>query len=149
MGLHAGGYDAPDSHVAIVKPNGDSTGRSPLTNLSAVASKTPRTQRAALLGSVTTPLSFYVLTLLIIETTLALVISFADFNQPFKWAGFLVMIGIFVVIVGYVAFWTAKDPRKLLFTKDELSLPQIAPEALRDQIEDVIVKTVNPECLKK
>jgi hypothetical protein len=45
--------------------------------------------------------------------------------------------------------WTAKDPTKLLFTKDDHKAPQIAPEGLRDQIEELIVQNVKPECLKK
>lgn len=79
----------------------------------------PKKSRQQILHSIATPLSFFVLTLLIIEATLGFVISLADFSQPYKWAGFLSMIGIFVSIVGYVAYWTVKDPTKLLFGKEE------------------------------
>ena len=105
-------------------------------------------ERTRVLASVSTPLGFFVLTLLIIETTLGLVISLADFSQPYKWVGFICMIAIFALVVGYVGFLTAKDPTKLLFGKEEHALPQADHSALLDGAVDLLLSRVKPECLK-
>lgn len=95
-----------------------------------------------------TPLGFYVLALLIIESTLCIVLTGAKFDQEYKWLGFLWMIGVFAAVVIIVTILTAWKPKNLLYGKEEHSIPQIEPSALRDQIEDIIFEHVKPEYLK-
>jgi hypothetical protein len=102
-----------------------------------------------ILKAVATPLSFFVLTLLIVESTLCLVLIKGSFSsEEKKWAGFLWMAGIFVGVVGFVAAMTILNPKHLLYGKEEHSNPQLDQSALRDQIEDLIVAKVKPESLK-
>lgn len=102
-----------------------------------------------IIKSIATPLSFFVLTLLIIESTLALVLVKAGFSETTRWSGFLWMVGIFVGVVGFVVLMTVFNPKNLLYGKEEHSSPQIAPAALRDQIEELIFKNVKEDSLKK
>jgi hypothetical protein len=102
-----------------------------------------------IIKTVSTPLSFFVLTLLIIESTLALVIVKGDFDAPTRWAGFLWMVGLFVCVVAFVAALTVIAPERLLYGKEEILKSKLERSALRDQIEDVIVATVKPDCLRK
>jgi hypothetical protein len=91
---------------------------------------------------------FLCIALLIIETTLCIVLTAAKFDQYYKWLGFLWMIGVFAAVVVIVTILTAWRPKNLLYGKEEHSIPQIEPSALRDQIEDIIFERVKPECLK-
>jgi hypothetical protein len=110
--------------------------------------RTVRRSRAKTLQQIQTPLGFYVLALLIIESTLCIVLTGAKFEQDYKWLGFLCMIGVFAAVVIIVTALTAWKPKNLLYGKEEHSLPQIEPSALRDQIEDIISERVKGECLK-
>ena len=101
-----------------------------------------------ILAEIQTPLGFYVLALLIIESTLAIVLTAAGFEQAFKWYGFLLMIVVFAAVVLIVTILTFVNPRNLLYGKEEHSAPQIEPSALRDQIEDIIYQRVKGEYLK-
>jgi hypothetical protein len=93
------------------------------------------------------PLGFYVLTLLIVESTLTIVLTAAGFDSLYKWYGFLCMIGVFAAVVLIVTVLTFFNPRNLLYGKEEHSTPQIEPSALKDQIEDIIHQRVKSECL--
>lgn len=104
--------------------------------------------RLQLLKAIATPLSFFVLTLLIVETTLGLLLVKGNFSEEKKWIGFLWMAGIFVGVVGFVALMTVFNPKNLLYGKEEHSNPQLDQSALKDQIEDIIVAKVSPGCLK-
>ena len=88
------------------------------------------------------------LALLIIESTLAIVLTAAGFEQDDKWYGFLLMIVVFAAVVLIVTILTFVNPRHLLYGKEEHSAPQIEPSALRDQIEDIIYQRVKGEYLK-
>lgn len=109
--------------------------------------RTGRSSRAKTLQQIQTPLGFYVLALLIVESTLGLVLTAANFGEEYKWLGFLCMIGVFAVVVAIVTILTAWKPKNLLYGKEEHSQPQIEPSALQDQIEDIIFKRVRRECL--
>jgi hypothetical protein len=102
-----------------------------------------------ILKAIATPLSFFVLTLLIIESTLSIVLIYAGFTEAYKWTGFLWMVGIFIGVVGFVAGMTIWNPKHLLYGKEEHSNPQLEESALRDQIEDLIVAKVKSGCLKE
>ncbi len=104
--------------------------------------------RLSILKTIATPLSFFVLTLLIIESTLGLVLVNGSFGEEKKWTGFLWMVGIFIGVVTFVAIMTICQPKNLLYGKEEHSNAQLDESALRDQIEDIIVAKVKPECLK-
>jgi len=95
-----------------------------------------------------TPLSFYVLALLIIESTMTIVLTAASFDPKYKWDGFLSMIIVFAAVVLIVTALTFLRPKNLLYSKAEHAVPQIEPSALRDQIEDIIFEQIKPECLK-
>jgi MFS superfamily sulfate permease-like transporter len=109
--------------------------------------RTSKGSRSKTLQQIQTPLGFYVLALLIIESTLGIVLTAARFDQQYKWFGFLCMIGVFAAVVAIVTALTAWKPKNLLYGKEEHSIPQIEPSALRDQIEDIIFERVRPECL--
>ncbi len=103
--------------------------------------------RGKTLQQIQTPLGFYVLALLIIESTLTIVLTAASFDQTYKWIGFILMIVIFAAVVIIVTALTIFAPKNLLYGKEEHSAPQIEPSALKDQIEDIIFERVKPECL--
>ena len=68
----------------------------------AVANKPRKTRKATVSGTLqalTTPLTFLGLALLIIEATLAVVVSSSRLDEGHVWAGFLWMVGIFVGIL--------------------------------------------------
>lgn len=115
--------------------------------LTAVMARTSKGSRAKTLQQIQTPLGFHVLALLIIESTLCIVLTAAKFEQEYKWLGFLCMIGVFAAVVAVVTILTAWKPKNLLYGKEEHSIPQIEPSALRDQIEDIIFERVRPEYL--
>lgn len=103
---------------------------------------------AQIIRAVGTPLGFYVLALLIVEATLALVLVHAQLGPDQRYDGFIWMIGIFIGVVCVVTTLTVLNPKNLLYGKEEHSTPQTDPSALRDQIEDLIAQNVKPECLK-
>ena len=109
--------------------------------------RTSKASRAKMQQQIQTPLGFYVLALLIIESTLCIVLTASKFDQDYKWLGFLRMIGVFAAVVAIVTILTAWKPKNLLYGKEEHSIPQIEPSALRDQIEDIIFERVRPEYL--
>ena len=100
-----------------------------------------------IIRAVGTPLGFYVLALLIVETTLALVLR-AQLESTQRYSGFLWMIGIFIGVVVIVTLFAIFSPKNLLYGKEEHSTPQTDPSALRDQIEDIIAERVKSESLK-
>jgi hypothetical protein len=104
--------------------------------------------RTGIIHAVTTSLGFYVLALLIIEATLAIVLSSGKLGEERAWDGFLVMLGIFAAVVLIVTALTVLCPKNLLYGKAEYADPVLAPSALKDQIEDLIAANVRSECLK-
>jgi len=111
--------------------------------------KQPSYHWVSILNQIQTPLSFFVLVLLIIESLLCVVLINADLSPEHKWHGFLWMIGTFIGDTLAVLVLTIFFPKNLLFRREEHSAPQIDPSALKDQIEDLIVVNVKDECLKK
>ncbi|MBI2924828.1 MAG: hypothetical protein HYY24_03885 [Verrucomicrobia bacterium] len=103
--------------------------------------------RGAILRQVQTPLSFYVLALLIIESALAFAITTLPTED--KRAGFYWMIAVFSAVVLIVTGLTIWKPTHLLYGKEEHFGPALEPSALRDQVEDAIAMNVRQECLKK
>ena len=101
-----------------------------------------------LVGVIKTPLGFYVLSLLIVESTLAIVLTFSKLTEEHVWEGFKWMIwvlaGVFLVVTIFV-FW---KPKNLLYGKEEHHEALLDPSALKDQIEDLIEENVKSECLK-
>jgi hypothetical protein len=110
--------------------------------------RSKKDDRLKILEQIQTPLGFYVLALLIIESTLGMVLAFAGFEQNYKSYGFLLMIAVFTGLVLVVSGLTVFNPKNLLYGKEEHSAPQIEPSALRDQIEDIIHQRVKSEYLK-
>jgi len=109
----------------------------------------PRSAWISVIKEVQTPLSFFVLILLIIESFLCVVFIKSDLSPEHKWDITLWMIGIFIGDGLAVLGLTIWLPKNLLFRREEHSADQIDPSALKDQIEDLIVANVKDECLKK
>jgi hypothetical protein len=114
-----------------------------------MSAKPRQAPRDRLIHLVRTPLAFFVLALLITESVLGTFLGLAGFSEEHKWTGFLILIGVFLAVVAIVTVFTAINPRNLLYGKEEHSHPQFAPEAIQDQIEELIFKNINEECLKK
>ena len=103
---------------------------------------------AGLIEVIKAPLGFYVLALLIVESTLAIVLTRSSLTEEHVWAGFKLMIWILggvLLIVTAFAFW---KPKNLLYGKEEHHEELLEPSALKDQIEDLIEANVKSECLK-
>jgi len=105
--------------------------------------------RGGVLRAITTPLGFYVLSLLIIEATLCLVLTASRLSEEQVWWGFFVMIGLFVLVSCIVTGFVIWNPKNLLYGKEEHREPLLEPSALKDQIEDLIHANVKPECLQE
>jgi uncharacterized membrane protein len=104
--------------------------------------------RADLIRSITTPLGFFVLALLIVEVTLGIVLSNSSLPPQYVWPGFLWMVGIFIGVVLVVVGLTIFSPKNLLYGKEEYLSPPLDPSALNDAIADLIVENVKSDCLK-
>jgi hypothetical protein len=105
--------------------------------------------RAEIIRAISTPLGFYVLSLLIVEATLGLVLTVSRLNEEHVWIGFFVVIGLFLVVFVVVTALVIWTPKNLLFGKEEHAKPELEKSALRDQIEDLIYANVKQECLQK
>jgi hypothetical protein len=105
--------------------------------------------RVDVIHAITTPLGFYVLSLLIIEATLGLVLTSSKLSETHVWIGFFVMIGLFLIVFVVVSGLVIWSPKNLLYGKEEHFSPALDPLALRDQIEDLIYTNVKEECLQK
>jgi hypothetical protein len=104
--------------------------------------------RTDLIRSITTPLGFFVLALLIIEATLAIVLSCSKLSEEHVWYGLILMLIIFACVVAIVTFLTLFSPKNLLYGKEEHFNPALDPAGtLRDTIEDIVIEKVKRECL--
>lgn len=111
----------------------------------------PRANQGAwanILKSVSTPLGFYALILLIIDGPLAIVLTFSKLSEEHTWWGTLLMMSFFIVVLIIVTLLTIFKPKNLVYGKEEHSNPQLAPSALKDDIEKLIHQNVKTECLK-
>jgi hypothetical protein len=104
--------------------------------------------RAGIIRAITTPLGFYVLSLLIVEATIGLVLTASKLSEAHVWWGLLVVIGLFLFVFVVVTALVIWNPKNLLYGKEEHSNPALDPSALRDAIEDTIAAKVKSECLK-
>ena len=107
-----------------------------------------RELRVGIIRAISTPLGFYVLSLLIVEATIGLVLTASKLNEDHVWWGFFVAIGLFLLVFAVITALVIWCPKNLLYGKEEHSNPALEPSALRDAIEDTIVAKVRPECLK-
>ena len=99
--------------------------------------------------AITTPLGFYVLALLIVEATLTVVLTLSKLEADKVWLGFQWMIYLFTGVVVVVTALVVFRPRNLLYGKEEYSNDALELLALRDQVEDLVMEKIKPECLKK
>lgn len=104
--------------------------------------------RHGIIRAISTPLGFYVLSLLIVEATLGLVLTASKLSEEHVWWGFFVAIGLFLLVFVVVTGLVIWSPRNLLYGKEEHSNPALDPSALQDAIEDTIAAKVKSECLK-
>jgi hypothetical protein len=106
----------------------------------------PKTSWAVIIRQVQTPLGFYVLALLIVESALTITLGLIKDEQKLTvFAWIIIVFGMVIAIVTGLVIW---DPRRLLYGKEEHANPTLEPSALRDQIEDLIQANVKRECLK-
>jgi len=110
-------------------------------------SSTKRKDWIGIIGVIKTPLGFYVLALLIVESMMSLVLTFSKLDSAHVWEGFKWMVAAFVGIVLIVTLFVIFNPKNLLYGKEE-HRDLLEPSALKDQIEDLIVANVKSECLK-
>ncbi len=104
--------------------------------------------RVGIIRAISTPLGFYVLSLLIVEATIGLVLTASKLSAEHVWWGFFVVVGLFLLMFLVVTALVIWCPKNLLYGKEEHSNPALEPSALRDAIEDTIAAKVKPECLK-
>ena len=105
-----------------------------------------KSSKASLIRHVQTPLGFYVLALLIVETSLTVTVGLVKEEQKLTvFAWILAVFGLVIVIVTGLVIWS---PKNLLYGKEEHANPTLDRLALRDQIEDLIQNSVKKECLK-
>ena len=104
--------------------------------------------RGDVIRAITTPLGFYALALLIVEATLAIVLTWSKLDAQHVWSGFLWMIGTFIGVVLIVTALTIFSPKNLLYGKEEHASPALDPSALHDAVEEIIAKNVKDEALK-
>ena len=108
----------------------------------------PAGLRVGIIRAISTPLGFYVLSLLIVEATLGLVLTASKLSEEHVWLGFFVAIGLFLLVFLVVTGLVIWSPRNLLFGKEEHSNPALDSSALQDAIEDTISAKVKSDCLK-
>jgi len=101
-----------------------------------------------IIRAISTPLGFYVLSLLIVEATIGLVLTASKLSAEHVWWGFFVAVGLFLLVFLVVTVLVIWFPKNLLYGKEEHSNPALEPSALRDAIEEIITVKVKPECLK-
>jgi len=104
--------------------------------------------RVGIIRAISTPLGFYVLSLLIVEATIGLVLTASKLTEDHVWWGFFVVIGLFLLVFIVVTILVIWFPKNLLYGKEEHSNPALEPSALRDAIEEIITAKVKPESLK-
>ena len=76
-------------------------------------------------------------------------LTFSKLSEDHVWCGFLVVIGLFLLVFVVVTSLVIWSPRNLLYGKEEHSNPALEASALQDAIEDTIAAKVKIECLKK
>ena len=104
--------------------------------------------RLAIIQSISTPLGFYVLSLLIVEAALGLVLTASKLSEDHVWCGFHVVVGLFLLVFIVVTFLVICFPKNLLYGKDEHSNPALEPSALKDAMDEIIEARVKGECFK-
>jgi hypothetical protein len=116
-----------------------------------VGGKKPRKEvdRPGIIRSITTPLGFYVLTLLIVEGMLTIVLTCSRLTEEHQWEGLIGMFAVFAGFVLIVTILTVCYPKNLLYGKEEHASPPLDLAALEDQIQELITKNVKPEYLKE
>ena len=74
--------------------------------------------RAKLVEAITTPLGFYVLALLIVESFLATILVLAELPTSEKMTGMWVGVAMFVIVVAVVTVFVWSKPDNLTFDKE-------------------------------
>lgn len=74
--------------------------------------------RIGVLKAITSPLGFFVLALLIAETTLAVVLIRSDLDKQEKFYGLLLVVGMFVLVVVIVTLLVWFKAENLTFDRD-------------------------------
>lgn len=104
--------------------------------------------RIGIIRAISTPLGFYVLSLLIVEATIGLVLTASKLSEDHVWWGFFVAVGLFLLVFLVVSVLVIWFPKNLLYGKEEHANPALEPSALKDAMEEIIEARVKTECLK-
>jgi hypothetical protein len=108
----------------------------------------PKGTRVGIIRAISTPLGFYVLSLLIVEATIGLVLTASKLSEDHVWLGFFVVVGLFLLVFSVVTILVIWFPKNLLYGKEEHLSPALEPSALKDAMEEIIESSVKSECLK-
>jgi heme A synthase len=112
----------------------------------------PRSRKSTL-GEIRNPLVFFGLALLVIEAIMGGVAATSNLGPTLVFAAICVMAGLFLVVVGAVAFITIKWPAHLYEeVRRDIKWSRQANEllkgkAFRDAVKDVVSEAVKRECL--
>ncbi|MBU4511699.1 hypothetical protein KKD19_00435 [Patescibacteria group bacterium] len=79
--------------------------------------KNKKENRVSLLESITSPLGFFVLSLLIVETFISMVLIFSDLPPTSKYTGMFIGAGLFVLVVIAVFLLVWFKPTHLTFSE--------------------------------
>ena len=108
---------------------------------------------ADILGQVRNPLVFFTLALLLIEGIIGMVVTKSTLTETHTFYSICIMAGLFLIVVGVVAWITIKWPKHLyeeivqgIETSKDLK-EFIESTSFRDTIEDILTQTVKSECL--
>ena len=113
-----------------------------------MAQKRKAASYSGIIRSISAPLGFYVLALLIIEATAGVVLTWSKLSEAHVWCGFICMLVLFGAVLAIVSILVIWPPKNLVYGKEEHLRPALEPSATRDQIEDLILKNVKAESLK-
>jgi len=71
--------------------------------------------RKGIIETTKSPLGFFVLALLIIETLIASCLIFSDLESSQKFTGLIIMVALFFLIIGIVTLFAWKKPHNLTY----------------------------------
>lgn len=93
------------------------------------------------------PLGFYCLALLIVETIIGTVLTASRLEETHLFWGIVLMAILFAFVLMSVTFIITKQPASLVSEKDAYDSARLSHSAIRDLIVDLITEHVKSESL--
>jgi hypothetical protein len=75
-------------------------------------------KRGTIIKSINTPLGFFVLALLIVESFLGLVVSMSNFSEEHKFYGLIIGVLMFIIVIAIVSLIVWYKPEHLVYTEE-------------------------------